>query len=69
MGPIAFLLVFLALPLGTALFLITYTAATLAWRGLADAPLAAWALIASAMGALVGLLIGRRLTRRGSPPW
>ena len=63
MGPIAFLLVFLALPLATAVFLITYTAATLAWRGMAGAPLAAWALLASAIGAVAGLLIGCRLSR------
>ena len=66
MGPIAFLLVFLALPVGAALFLLTYTAATLAWRGLADAPLAAWALMACGMGALAGLLIGRRLTKNSA---
>ncbi|MGH8993020.1 MAG: hypothetical protein ACRDZ7_16045 [Acidimicrobiia bacterium] len=63
MGPIAFLLVFLALPIGTAIFLITYTAATLAWRGMAGAPVAAWALVAVAVGALAGLVIGRRLSR------
>jgi hypothetical protein len=62
-GPIVFVLVFLALPLGTALFLAGYTAATLAWRGLGDAPLAVWVLIAIGLGGLAGLLIGRRLTR------
>ena len=68
-GPIAFVLVFLALPLGTALFLAGYTLATLAWRGLDGAPLAVWALIAVALGALGGLVIGRSVNRRSSPPW
>ena len=68
-GPIAFVLVFLALPLGTALFLAGYTLATLAWRGLDGAPLAVWALIAVALGALGGLVIGRSVNRRASPPW
>jgi membrane protein DedA with SNARE-associated domain len=71
-GPIAFVLVFLALPIGTALFLAGYTLATLAWRGLDGAPLAVWALIASCLGALFGLVIGRRISRTGSagsPPW
>jgi hypothetical protein len=63
MGPIAFVLVFLALPLGTALFLAGYTVATLAWRGLGGAPLAVWALIAMCLGALGGLAIGRKLSR------
>ncbi len=63
MGPIVFVLVFLALPLATALFLAGYTLATLAWRGLEGAPLAVWALIASGLGALGGLIIGRRLSR------
>lgn len=74
MGPFAFLIVLLALPIGTALFLVTYTLGTLAWRGMAGgAPLAVWALIAAVIGALAGLLIGRRLSRgatwRDSPPW
>jgi hypothetical protein len=70
-GPIAFVLVFLALPLGTALFLAGYTVATLAWRGLDGAPLAVWALIAACLGALGGLVIGRRLSRcsSSSRPW
>ncbi len=65
-GPIAFVLVFLALPIGTALFLAGYTVATLAWRGLDGAPLAVWVLIAVGLGAFFGLLIGRRLSRRCS---
>ncbi|MDQ3946299.1 MAG: hypothetical protein M3357_14325 [Actinomycetota bacterium] len=69
MGPIAFVVVFLALPIGTALFLAGYTAATLAWRGLGGAPLAVWVLIAVGLGGFAGLLLGRRLNRRGSPPW
>ena len=70
-GPIAFVLVFLALPVGTALFLAGYTVATLAWRGLDGAPLAVWALLASCVGALLGLVIGRRISRAriSSPPW
>jgi hypothetical protein len=68
-GPIAFVVVFLALPIGTALFLAGYTAATLAWRGLGGAPLAVWVLIAVGLGGSAGLLLGRRLSRRGSPPW
>jgi membrane protein DedA with SNARE-associated domain len=70
-GPIVFVLVFLALPVGTALFLAGYTLATLAWRGLDGAPLAVWALLASGLGALGGLVIGRRLSRPrpSSPPW
>ena len=63
MGPIAFVLVFLALPLGTALFLAGYTLAALAWRGLDGAPLAVWALMAVVLGALGGLVIGRRFSR------
>ena len=69
MGPIAFLFVFLALPLATAVFLVTYTAATLAWRGMAGAPVAVWALLAAVVGALAGVLIGRRLSRPSWPPW
>ncbi len=68
-GPIVFVLVFLALPLGTALFLAGYTVATLAWRGLDGAPLAVWALIASCLGAFGGLVIGRWISRPSSPPW
>lgn len=68
MGPIAFLLVFLALPIGTAVFLVGYTAATLAWRGLAGAPLAVWVLIAVGVGGVFGLVVGRRLNR-SAPPW
>ncbi len=69
MGPIAFLLIFLATPIGSAVFLAGYTAATLAWRGLAGAPLAVWVLIAVALGGFFGLLLGRRLSRGGSQPW
>ena len=69
MGPIAFLLIFLAIPIGSALFLAGYTAATLAWRGLDGAPLAVWVLIAVSLGGFFGLLLGRRLSRGGSQPW
>ncbi len=62
-GPIAFVLVFLALPLGTALFLAGYTVAILAWRGLDGAPLAVWALVATVLGAVGGLVVGRRISR------
>ena len=62
-GPIAFLLIFLALPIGTAVFLAGYTVATLAWRGLAGAPLAVWVLMVLGLSGFVGLLVGRRLSR------
>ena len=69
MGPIAFIVVFLALPIGTALFLGGYVLATVVWHGAGGVPLAVWVLTATTLGALFGLLIGRRLSRGGSPPW
>ena|GEM_PF-5248442 len=67
MGPIAFVLVFLVVPLAAAVFAGTFVAAVMLVRLLAGVPASAWAALAVVMTAVLAVRLWHVVRNMPSP--